>query len=41
MTYGKVATKLVIYNPWTALYVDFIGPYTLRVEMGQKLTLCV
>ena len=28
--YGKLPTKLVIRNPWEALCVDLIGPYTLK-----------
>ena len=28
--YGHLPTKLVITNPWEALCVDLIGPYTLR-----------
>eukprot|EP00804_Cyclotella_cryptica_P029197 CCRYP_005341-RD/>CCRYP_005341-RD protein AED:0.37 eAED:0.37 QI:0/0/0/1/0/0/5/0/743 len=28
--YGKLPTKLAITNPWEALCVDFIGPYTLK-----------
>ncbi len=39
--YGKLPAKLVITNPWEVLCVDLIGPYTLEVKMGQKLTLCV
>ena len=32
--YGKVPTKLVIQNPWEALYVDLIEPYTLKEKTG-------
>eukprot|EP00804_Cyclotella_cryptica_P015016 CCRYP_000603-RA/>CCRYP_000603-RA protein AED:0.40 eAED:0.42 QI:0/0/0/1/0/0/3/0/333 len=28
--YGKLPTKLAITNPWEALCVDLIGPYTLK-----------
>ena len=28
--YGKLPTKLVVRNPWEALCVDLIGPYTLK-----------
>jgi hypothetical protein len=30
LKYGKSPTKLVIQNPWEALCVDLIGPYTLK-----------
>ena len=33
--YGKLPSKLVIKNPWEALCVDLIGPYTLK---GQDKT---
>eukprot|EP00804_Cyclotella_cryptica_P015316 CCRYP_005412-RA/>CCRYP_005412-RA protein AED:0.35 eAED:0.35 QI:0/0/0/1/0/0/3/0/568 len=33
--YGKLPTKLAITNPWEALCVDLIGPYTL---MGKDKT---
>ncbi len=32
LKYGKLPTKLVITNPWEALCVDLIGPYTLKGE---------
>ena len=28
--YGKLPTKFVIRNPWEALCVDLMGPYTLK-----------
>jgi hypothetical protein len=28
--YGCVPLKLVIMTPWRALWVDLIGPYTLK-----------
>jgi len=28
--YGKLQAKLTITTPWEALYVDLIGPYTLK-----------
>ena len=33
--YGKLPSKLVITNPWEALCVNLIGPYTLK---GQDVT---
>jgi hypothetical protein len=39
--YGKLPTQLAITNTLEALCVDIIEPYTLKVKMGQKLTLCV
>eukprot|EP00804_Cyclotella_cryptica_P007855 CCRYP_001438-RA/>CCRYP_001438-RA protein AED:0.10 eAED:0.10 QI:2589/-1/1/1/-1/1/1/166/750 len=30
LKYGKLPTKLAITNPWVALCVDLIGPYTLK-----------
>jgi hypothetical protein len=33
--YGKLPTKLVRQNPWEALCIDLIGPYTLK---GQDKT---
>ena len=30
LKYGKLPTKLAIANPWEALCVDLIGPYTLK-----------
>jgi hypothetical protein len=28
--YGKLPEKLTITTPWEALYVDLMGPYTLK-----------
>ena len=30
LKYGKLQTKLAITNPWEALCVDLIGPYTFK-----------
>ena len=30
LKYGKLPAKLAITNPWEALCVDLIGPYTLK-----------
>jgi hypothetical protein len=30
LKYGHVPAKLVITTPWRALYVDLVGPYTLK-----------
>jgi len=35
--YGKLPTKLVITNPWEALCVDLIGPYTLKGKDGTEI----
>jgi hypothetical protein len=35
--YGKVPTKLVMQNPWEALCVDLIGPYTLKGQDGTEI----
>ena len=35
--YGKLPTKLVITNPWEALCVDLIGPYTIRGKDGTVI----
>jgi hypothetical protein len=35
--YGKLPTKLVIKNPWEALCVDLIGPYTLKGKDGTEI----
>ena len=35
--YGHVPTKLVITNPWEALCVDLIGPYTLKGKDGTEI----
>ena len=35
-------TKLAITNPWEALYVDLIGPYTLKgKDKTQRDFMCV
>jgi hypothetical protein len=35
--YGKVPIKLVIRNPWEALCVDRIGPYTFKGKDGTEI----
>ncbi|KAL3801987.1 LOW QUALITY PROTEIN: hypothetical protein HJC23_010331, partial [Cyclotella cryptica] len=35
--YGKLPTKLAITNPWEALCVDLIGPYTLKGKDGTEI----
>jgi hypothetical protein len=35
--YGKLPTKLVIQNPWEALCVDLIGPYTLKGQDNTEI----
>jgi hypothetical protein len=35
--HGKLPSKLVITNPWEALHVDLIGPYTLKGEDGTDI----
>ena len=35
--YGKLPATLVITNPWEALYVDLIGPYTLKGKDGTEI----
>jgi hypothetical protein len=35
--YGKLPAKLVIRNPWEALCVDLIGPYTLKGKDGTVI----
>ena len=35
--YGKLPTKLVITNPWEALCVNLIGPYTLKGKDGTEI----
>eukprot|EP00804_Cyclotella_cryptica_P026179 CCRYP_009768-RA/>CCRYP_009768-RA protein AED:0.35 eAED:0.24 QI:0/0/0/1/0/0/3/0/398 len=35
--YGKLPTKLVITNPWEALCVDLIGPYSLKGKDGTEI----
>ena len=35
--YRKLPTKLIITNPWEVLYVDLIGPYTLKRKDGTVI----
>ena len=35
--YGKLPTKLAITKPWEALFVDFIGPYTLKAKNRTQI----
>jgi hypothetical protein len=35
--YGKLSAKLVVTNPWEVLYVDLIGPYTLKDKDGTHI----
>ena len=35
--YAKLPAKLVITNPWEALYVDLIGSYTLKGKDGTEI----
>ncbi len=35
--YGKLPAKLVIGNPWKALCMDLIGPYTLKGKDGTEI----
>jgi hypothetical protein len=35
--YGHLPPKLVIRNPWKALCVDLIGPYTLKGKDGLSI----
>ncbi len=37
LKYGQVPPKLVIKAPWRALYVDPIGPYTLKGKDGSSI----
>ena len=40
--YGKLPTKLAIINPWEAVCVDLIGPYTLKDKDGTQIDfMCV
>ena len=40
--YGKLPTKLAITNPWEAVCVDLIGPYTLKGKDGTQIdSMCV
>jgi hypothetical protein len=35
--YGYLPPKLVIRTPWKLLYVDLIGPYTLKDKDGSSI----
>ena len=35
--YGKLPAKLVITNPWEALCMDLIVPYTLKGKDGTEI----
>ncbi len=35
--YGHLPPKLVITTPWKVLYVDLIGPYTLKGKDGSSI----
>jgi hypothetical protein len=35
--YGHVPPKLDIMTPWKALYVDLVGPYTLKGKDGSSI----
>ncbi len=35
LRYGHVPPKLVITTPWRTLYVDLVGPYTLKGKNGS------
>lgn len=37
LKYGKLPTKLVESNPWEALCVDLVGPYTLKAKDGTEI----
>jgi hypothetical protein len=40
--YGKLSAKFVVTNPWEVLFVDLIGPYTLKARAECRLTfMCV
>ena len=40
--YGKLPAKLVVSNPWEALCIDLIGPYTLKGKDGTCIDfMCV
>jgi hypothetical protein len=34
---GHVPPKLIITRPWRALFVDLIGPYTLKGKDGSSI----
>ncbi len=35
--YGKLPAKIAITNPWEALCVDLIGPYTLKGKCRTQI----
>ncbi len=37
LKYGHVPPKLVITTPWRALWVDLVGPYTLKGKEGSSI----
>jgi hypothetical protein len=37
LKYGHLPSKIVISNPWEALCVDLIGPYTLKGKDGSSI----
>eukprot|EP00804_Cyclotella_cryptica_P016192 CCRYP_005685-RA/>CCRYP_005685-RA protein AED:0.45 eAED:0.81 QI:0/0/0/1/0.5/0.33/3/0/553 len=39
--YGKLPTKLAITNPWEALCVDLIGPYTIKGKNKTQIDFIV
>ena len=39
LKYGNLPTKLAITNPWEALCVDLIGPYTLKGKGKTQIDL--
>eukprot|EP00804_Cyclotella_cryptica_P004468 CCRYP_006866-RA/>CCRYP_006866-RA protein AED:0.41 eAED:0.41 QI:0/-1/0/1/-1/1/1/0/339 len=42
LKYGKLPTELAITNPWEALCVDLIGPYTLKGKDKKQIDfMCV
>ena len=36
-SYGKLPPKLVITNPWEALCLDLVGPYTIKGKDGSEI----
>ena len=36
LKYGKLPPKIVVDTPWECLYVNLIGPYTLRGKTDQR-----
>jgi hypothetical protein len=37
LKYGHLLAKTIITVPWRALYVDLIGPYTLKGKDGTVI----